>query len=105
MALDGRCRSLIAGLGSIGELEHTGSLYWHITRTQDPAEANLDAENMSFRQNIEVMLSAPAHKKRKLQSGAWEPSDLPTIPYLTNKKAIPKHTKLCLWSAEKGKAK
>ena len=95
----------MAGSGSIDEHEHTGSLFWLVARTPDPAEANLHTETMSFKQNIEIVLSAPAHKKRKLQPSEWAASDLPCLPYLTNQKPLAKHTRLCMFMPEKGQAK
>ena len=68
LALDGRLRSLIATEGPLDEKEYAGSLYWLITRTNDPAEANLHTENMTFKQHTEVMLSGPASPPR---SESW----------------------------------
>ena len=98
LALDGRCRTLIASEGALDEKEYTGSLYWLVTRTGDPAEANLQVENVTFKQNIEVVISG--HKKRKLAPVEWDPSEMPSLPILTNKKAIEKHTKLCMFAKE-----
>ena len=79
--------------------EHEGSLYWLITRTNDPAQANLYTENMAFKQRTEVILSGPAAKRRKMGPVEWEASDMPSIPILTNKKPIAKHTQLAMFLA------
>ena len=123
LALDGRCRNLMASKGSLDDSEHSGSLFWLITRSCDPAEVNLDQESMTWEQHIKVNISGPAFiafiflfyirymfilllktgpasKKRKLAPVEWAPSELPSIPILTNKKALPKHTKLCVFLAE-----
>ena len=99
LALDGRCRHLIASQGTVGPDEHTGSLYWVVTRTSQAKEANLDFENITWEQHIKF--SFPAAKKRKLGPVDWEPAELPAFPILVNKKAIPKHTKLCVYMADK----
>ena len=48
-----------------------------------------------------MKVSLPAPKKRRVENLCWDPAELPTIPILTNKKAIKKHTKLCVFLAEK----
>ena len=59
-------------------------------------------ETISYTQNVEVNLPfKPANhqgKKRKL-SVDWSSSDLPTVPVLTNKKAIKQHTRLMVFQA------
>ena len=101
LALDGRCRNVIANKGSTDPEEHTGSLYWAVTRTTDVKVANLDIEHITWQQEIKVNL--PGGKKRKAQPIEWSSSELPSFPALVNKKAIPKHTKLCVFQAEKKK--
>ena len=82
-------------------------MYWLITRTSDPATPNLHLENMSFHQKTEVKLSGPALKKRKMDPVEWAASEMPSIPILTNKKPIGKHTQLLMFlpPADKDKKK
>ena len=105
MALDGRLRNQMAQEGAIDEKEHEGSLHWLITRTSDPAASNLHLENMSFHQKTEVKLSGPALKKRKMDPVEWAASEMPSIPILTNKKPIGKHTQLLMFLAPADKDK
>ena len=107
LALDGRLRNLMAKEGALEEQQHQGSLYWLVTRTSDPAEANLDTENMTFNQKTEVTISGPALKRRKLGPVEWAASEMPSIPVLTNKKPIGKHTQLLMFlpPADKDKKK
>ena len=101
LALDGRCRNLIAGAGGLGEHQHTGSLYWTVTRTLSPKEANLGVEIATFEQHTKVQLSGPAAKKRKLAPVEWRAGDMPGIPVLVNRKALPKHTRLLVHQPER----
>ena len=103
LALDGRSRHQLASKGTTGPDEHKGSLYWIVTRTPNAKEANLDFENLVWEQQIK--LSLPAAKKRKLGPVEWQASELPAFPILVNKKAIPKHTKLCVYLADKKNTK
>ena len=41
-----------------------------------------------------MKVSVPAAKKRKVQTLAWETSEMPSIPILMNPKALTKHTQL-----------
>ena len=54
LALDGRCRNLIASAGISGPDAHTGSIYWLVTKTNEPKEATLDLETMQWEQRIKV---------------------------------------------------
>ena len=92
----------MASKGSLDKDEHTGSLYWVVTRTSNTKEVNLDLELATWEQHIKVNLPAPA-KKRKMEVIDWESSQLPSYPCLVNKKAIAKHTKLCVFLADKKK--
>ena len=98
LALDGRCRHLMNSAGTSDEEEHTGSIYWIVTRTGDPKICNLEYENMTWEQQIKVNLPGPAMKARKLETRQeWASSELPMYPVLVNKKAIKKHTLLCVY--------
>jgi hypothetical protein len=103
LALDGRCRNLIASKGTLDPDEHTGSLYWVVRRTSDTKEVNLDLENITWEQQIKVNFSGPGFKKRKLEPVEWTSSECPSFPILVNKKAIKKHTQLCVFLADKKK--
>ena len=105
LALDGRLRNLMAKEGALDDKEHEGSLYWLITRTSDPASCNLHTETMTFHQKTEVTLSGPACKKRKMGPVEWAVSDMPSIPCLTNKKPIGKHTQLLMFLPPSAKDK
>ena len=98
MALDGRCRSQLASKDMIDPEEHTGSLYWAISRTQDLKKANLEPELFKFQMDLKVSCAGPVAKKLKSQSAvSWDPSELPSFPVLVNKKAILKSTMLCVY--------
>ena len=105
LALDGRCRNLMARKDLIDPEEHTGSLYWVVTRTSETKEQNLEFENFTWEQNIQVSMPSPVSKKRKLDPVHWSSSELPSFPVLLNKKALKKHTKLCVFMADKKKEK
>ena len=100
-ALDGRSRNMLAAKGSLDQEEHTGALYWLVSRTPDNTEVNMDMEMATWNQKIEVNLPVP--KKRKAQVLEWNSAELPSYPILVNKKAIKKHTKLCVFLIEKKK--
>ena len=127
-ALDGRLRNLIATAGTLGEQEHTGSLYWLVTRTPEAVSANLHEELVTFEQHLKlkieghvnvsyksctyiallycarcllVVYGGPAGKKRKLDPVDWNPAEMPSLPILTNPKGIGKHTKLCMFMPDK----
>ena len=102
LALDGRSRHMMANKGSCSPEDHTGSLYWMVSRTTQAMEANLVFDTCSLQRQIKVTLPAP--KKRKTHVSEWEPAELPSLPVLVNKKAIKKHTKLSVFQAEKKKA-
>ena len=103
LALDGRCRNVIASPGLRDPEEHTGSLYWVVTRTSDTKLVNLEPENVTWQQQIKLNL--PGAKRRKVDPVDWSASQLPAFPVLVNKKAISKNTMLCVFLAEKEKAK
>ena len=103
LALDGRCRNVIASSGLRDPEEHTGSLYWVVTRTSDTKLVNLEPENVTWQQQIKVNL--PGAKRRKVDPVDWQSSQLPAFMALVSKKATPKHTKLCVFLAEKSKEK
>ena len=85
--------------------EHHGSLFWVITRTSEMKEVRLELDNITWSQNIKMNLHAP--KKRKTEVIEREPSEPPSFPILLIKKAIVKHTKLCVYLPKQttGKAK
>ena len=83
--------------------EHHGSLFWVIARTSETKEANLELGNNTWSRNIKMNLPAP--KKRKTEVIEWEPSELPSFPILLSKKAIGKHTKLCVYFPKQTKGK
>ena len=128
LALDGRTRSLIAASGSLDDLEHTGSLYWLVTRTPEVASANLQEELLTFEQHLKLHIPGhvnvsyklfiytpllrcdrcllvpcrgPAGKKRKLDPVDFEPAETPALPILINSKSISKHTKLCVFLSDR----
>ena len=101
LAIDGRSRNIMATKGTLDSEEHVGSLYWVVTRSSNTKEVNLDLDNVTWEHSIKVNL--PALKKRKTEVVNWDPSELPSFPLLVNKKAINKHTKLCVFLAEKKK--
>ena len=101
LALDGRSRNLMAAKGALDPEEHRGSLYWLVTRTSKLQDVNLEIDNVSWEQEIKVSLPGP--KRRKTETLTWTSSELPTFPLLVNKKAIKKHTQLCVFLAEKKK--
>ena len=49
------------------------------------------------------MFSGPASKKRKVGPVEWKPAELPALPILVNKKAIPMKTRLCVFMADQKK--
>ena len=97
LALDGRSRNIIASKGAIDAAEHTGSLFWLITRASKPSDANLTLEAVAWEHKVTLHMPL---KKRKL-STEWESKDLPTIPILVNKKTIKAHERLVVFIAEK----
>ena len=103
LALDGRCRNMIASKDSVDPEAHTGSLYWIVTRTSDPKEVNLQLENFTWEQQIKV--NFPGSKRRKVDPVQWQPAQCPSFPVLVNKKAIQKHVKLCMFLAAKSEPK
>ena len=100
LAFDGRCRNIIAKAGAIDENEHQGAFYWLVQRTSTLSEANMVLEPITFEQK--TTLTLPECKKRKVSS-EWSSAELPAIPILVNRKAIMKHTQLCVFQGEKKK--
>ena len=78
-------------------------MFWVITRTSETKEVNLELGNITWSQNIKMHLRDP--KKRKTEVIEWEPSELPSFPILLNKKAIEKHTELCVYLPKQTKDK
>ena len=101
LALDGRCRSMLARKGTLSDEEHTGSLFWAISRVPDKKQANLTLDSLSWEQEIKVKLPGPPNKKRKVEPVSWDSSELPSIPTLVNLQKIKKHTMLKVYLSEK----
>ena len=101
LALDGRGKGMMAHDGTIGASEHKGSLFWMVTRTTDPDEANLEFDTVTWEQKIQVHLPGPATKKRKLDPVEWAQQELPQFPILVNKQPLEKNTKLAVFIAPK----
>ena len=77
--------------------EHSGCLYWLITRTSESAEANLVLEPIQWSSSVDVKLP---NKKLK-QCVKWEANELPQLPVLVNKKGLKAHTFLKVFWNEK----
>ena len=104
LALDGRCRNLLASEGSLDEHSHTGSLFWLVTRSCNPKEASMEQEVANFEATIKCSFySPPALKKRKTSPVEWAPQEMPAIPFLFNRKAIAAKTKLAMFQPLKKK--
>ena len=101
LALDGRMRNVIAGKGVLDTEEHAGSLFWCVTRTSDMTRVNLDLDQVTW--DMQIKMSVPAPKRRKVDPNEWTSSELPVIPILVNKKKIGKHTRLCMFMMDKKK--
>lgn len=102
LALDGRGRNLMAKKGTLDEQDHTGSLFWLVTRTSVAAAENLSLEPVAWEHK--VALTLPAKKKLKVTS-EWDSSELPSIPLLVNKKALKAHQQLFVYQKEADKKK
>ena len=96
LALDGRGRTKMAIKDMADSEEHSGSLYWLVTRVEDMKLANLEQEMITWKQQIHVDLPArgPGSKKRKTETMEWAAAELPSLPILVNKQALQKHTLL-----------
>ena len=81
--------------------EHTGSLFWAISRVPDKKEANLTLESLGWEQEIKVKLPGPPGKKRKVEPVSWDTLEFPSIPILVNLHNIKKHTMLKVNLVEK----
>lgn len=100
LAICGRSRLQIAKPGSIDKDGHKGVLFFCVGRTSTLAEANMSLEEATFEMTCVVHL--PVSKKKrtsedgqwKSPSSIWSPSDLPGIPMLLNKKALPEKVRL-----------
>ena len=100
IALDGRGRASMHPAGVCGEtVEKRGSLFWCIQRTHEKDEGNLVEESCTFGSSVEVNVMGSK------QTIKWNPTDMPTIPVLTNRKAIKKHTLLKVFLAPQSKDK
>ena len=97
LALDGRGKTILAKSGSIHGSEHTGILFWLVSRTSIETEANMFLENISWEQHVTLQMP---FKKKKMQVD-WEASELPSIPILMNKEGIKAQTKLMVFLADK----
>ena len=91
----------MAEKGILSEEQHTWSLFWLVKRISEDNLANLQFESATLEQDVKVSLLCA--KKRKVTTTSWSTSELPTIPVLVNKKAIEKHTMLCVFQPEKKK--
>ena len=101
IALDGRARTSIAPPGAIDDNAHAGSLFWLVSRTSDASEGNMSWETSTFADSMEVNFACrPSKEKKRKLLVDWASTDLPTIPLLTNKKAIKAHTRLLVFQAE-----
>ena len=96
LALDGRGKASMAAAGTIDERDHYGSLYWLISRTSQKSEATLSFEPVTWSATVDLKL--PFKKNRV--SVKEDSMDLPTLPLLTNKKALKEHTCLKVWHTD-----
>ena len=104
LSLDGRCRNLLASSGSLDEQTHTGSLFWLVTRSCDPSEANMEQECAQFEATFKCSFTgSPALKKRKVDPVEWSRQEMPGIPFLFNSKPIAARTKLVMHLPSKKK--
>ena len=88
----------MASEGSLDEHAHTGSLFWLVTRSCNLKEANMDQETCQVEQTLKCTFTGPpALKKRKVAPLELGPSEMPGIPIIVNKKAIPAKTKLVVY--------
>ena len=95
LAVDGRGRACLAKAGSIDGVEHKGSLFWLVQRTSTELEANMTFESTSFENKVSFTMP---NKKRKT-SCDWSSTELPTVPLLVNKKAVPPNKLLAVFMA------
>ncbi len=90
LALDGRQRAMLAAQGSVDDAEHTGLLFFAVTRSSSASEANMAFDAVTFEHTVVVKLPL----KRKSSSATWESQHLPSVPILVNPKAIKARTRL-----------
>ena len=103
MVAAGTCL-LLASPGSLDEQTHTGSLFWLVTRSCDPSEANMEQECAQFEATIKCSFTgSPALKKRKVDPVEWSRQEMPGIPFLFNSKPIAARTKLVMHLPSKKK--
>jgi hypothetical protein len=93
LALDGRMNNMLAKQGSIDDTKHMGILYFLVQRSQNPEDANMSIENLSWEYKVTLTMPTKKPKKSIVQ---WDAQDLPTIPILVNKERIEEHTRLIL---------
>ena len=101
MSLDGRCRTMIAAPGSTSDDGDTGSLFWAVTRVDDPEQSNLEFQTLGWNMDLKVILP-PALKKARppTRTSSWGPHELPTFQLLTNPLPLEKGVKLTVHIAK-----
>ena len=101
MSLDGRCRTNIAAPGSTSDEGDTGSLYWAVTRVDDPEQANLEFQTLLWNMELKVILPPAVKKARQpTKTSSWGPHELPTFQLLTNPQPLEKGVKLTVHIAK-----
>ena len=103
LALDGRGQLLMAASGTLDTSDHSGSLYWVVSRTSEAPKANLVLDQVSWEQKVSVTVPA-LKKRRKTHQVDWSSSEVPSVPVMVNPKAIKAHTMLALYLPEPPKA-
>ena len=98
LSLDGRGSTVLAELGRVNSQEHLGNLFWLVQRTSDKAKVNLTFESVTMQQ--QVTLNFPVLKKKK-HVVEWDPTDLPSVLVLLNRRAIKAHTRLAVYLEDK----
>ena len=91
--------------GALGDTsEHKGALFWLVTRTDVPEQANLDFEYVTWEQKVQVHLPGP--KKRKVGPVEWVHSELPSFPVLVTRRPW-RSTRnlLCSWPRRKTRSR
>ena len=98
VGLDGRHRSIMCGKGSLQSASDVkGCLFWTIGRTSKIADANMSFETIHWNMNIDFVMP----RKKAKTTTSWVSTELPGIPILINKKAIPKGIRLVAFQREK----
>ena len=99
--MDGRCRTNIAAPGSTSEEGDTGSLFWAVTRVDDPEQANLQFQTLQWNMDLKVILPPAMRKARQpTRTSSWGPHELPWFQILTNGEALEKGVKLTVHVAK-----